>query len=66
MADEHFLIEKNVNNGSTVTTIRHLSGDESVMEIARLLGGVSITETVLKNAKEMKDLALCSKNTKMI
>lgn len=66
MADEHFLIEKNVNNGSTVTSIRHLEDDESVMELARLLGGVSITETVLKNAKEMKDLALCSKNTKMI
>lgn len=66
MADEHFLIEKNVNNGSTVTSIRHLDAGESVMEIARLLGGASITETVLNNAKEMKDLALCSKNTKMI
>lgn len=66
MADEHFLIEKNVNNGSTVTSIRHLNEEESVMEIARLLGGASITETVLNNAKEMKDLALCSKNTKMI
>ncbi|MCM1468691.1 MAG: DNA repair protein RecN [Alistipes sp.] len=66
MADEHFIIEKKVNNGSTVTSIRHLAEDESVMELARLLGGVSITENVLNNAKEMKDLALRSKNTKMI
>lgn len=63
MADEHFLIEKNVNNGSTMTTILHLNYEESVKELARLLGGVSITENVLKNAKEMKDLALSTKTS---
>ncbi len=66
MADEHFLIEKNVNNGSTITSIKKLSGEDSVLELARLLGGVSITENVLKNAREMKDLALRSKTSKMI
>ncbi|MDD6573299.1 MAG: DNA repair protein RecN [Thermoflexaceae bacterium] len=66
MADEHFLIEKNVNNGSTVTTIQELSMEESVGELARLLGGVSITENVMNNAREMKDLALRSKTTNMI
>lgn len=66
MADEHFMIEKSVNNGSTITTITKLSGEDSVLELARLLGGVSITENVIKNAREMKDLALHSKTSKMI
>ncbi len=57
MADTHFLIEKNINNNSTVSTIRPLSEEESVEELARLLGGVRVTETVLANAREMKELA---------
>jgi DNA repair protein RecN (Recombination protein N) len=64
MADEHFLIEKNVNNGTTKTTIKRLDKDACVLELARLLGGVSITENVINNAKEMKDLALQSKTSK--
>ncbi len=57
MADTHFLIEKNINNNATVSTIRPLSEEESVEELARLLGGVRVTETVLANAREMKELA---------
>ncbi len=57
MADTHFLIEKNSSNQSTVSTIRTLSEEESVEELARLLGGVRVTETVLANAREMKELA---------
>lgn len=66
MADYHYLIEKQVNGQSTVTNICALSSDEMIMELARLLGGVSITENVINNAKEMKDLALLSKTSKMI
>lgn len=66
MADEHFLIEKNVNNGNTITTISGLDHEQSVRELARLLGGVSITENVMNNAKEMKDLALRTKTSNMI
>ncbi|MBE6015969.1 MAG: DNA repair protein RecN [Lachnospiraceae bacterium] len=57
MADEHFLIEKKVENSSTVSLIEKLSEEESVREIARMLGGAEITEAVLANAREMKDLA---------
>ena len=57
MADTHFLIEKNVSDNTTVSTIRSLSEEESVEELARLLGGVAVTETVLANAREMKTLA---------
>lgn len=57
MADNHYVIEKQVVSGRTVTDIRMLSKDKSAEEIARMLGGVEITETVLENAKEMKKLA---------
>lgn len=61
MADSHFQIEKTVTKERTVTTIRALEETESVEELARMLGGVSITENVLNNAREMKDLARKSK-----
>lgn len=57
MADTHFLIEKTVESGRTTSKIHRLPQEESVAELARMLGGVSITETVLENAKEMKELA---------
>lgn len=57
MGDTHFVIEKTVDNNTTNTYIRPLNKETSVMELARLLGGVQITEVVIKNAKEMKNLA---------
>ena len=61
MADRHFEIEKSVKSGKTVTTIRCLNRQESIDELARLLGGEEITETVRQNAREMKELAERSK-----
>ncbi len=61
MADTHFQIEKAVTKDRTATGIRELEEEESIKELARMLGGASITETVLSNAKEMKDLARKSK-----
>ena len=57
MADTHFKIEKSLDEGSTKTTIDRLYDDEAVDELARLLGGAEITDTVRDNAKEMKELA---------
>ena len=65
MADTHFLIEKTVESGRTTSKIHRLPQEESVAELARMLGGVSITETVLENAKEMKELAQVHKNTRL-
>jgi DNA repair protein RecN (Recombination protein N) len=61
MADTHFLIEKGIKNERTVTDIRLLSEEESLNELARLLGSGSLTEAVLENAKEMKERAALSK-----
>ena len=57
MADTHFLIEKSVQGQSTITGIRKLKAAEEVEELARMLGGVEITDKVLENAQEMKSQA---------
>lgn len=57
MADRHFCIEKRVEDNRSVTDIRMLSEEVSIAELARMLGSGSITENVMNNAKEMKDLA---------
>lgn len=64
-ANSHYVIEKQVKNGETVTRILKLSDDQSVEELARMLGGAEITNAVLQNAKEMKDLAQQQKNTRV-
>ena len=50
-------IEKNVSDGQTKTSIRELKAEESTDELARILGGAKITDTVRQNAKEMQELA---------
>lgn len=57
MADRHFVIEKDVHNERTRTNIRLLDCEESQNELARILGGAEITESVMNNAREMKELA---------
>lgn len=61
MADSHFVIEKQVAEGRSLTGIREISREESVRELARMLGGDQITEAALQNAEEMKILAGKSK-----
>ena len=58
MADTHFLIEKNVEDGRTISGIKKLHSDETIPELARMLGGAQITEAVMENAREMRQLAL--------
>lgn len=62
MSDSHYLIEKQVKEERTVTGIHRLSEEESLSELARLLGSGSVTEAVLTNAREMKEMAVKSKN----
>ena len=62
MEDVHFLIEKQIEGERTVTRIRELKEEESALELARLLGGGEVTEAVMTNAREMKQMALKSKN----
>ena len=64
-ADSHFLIEKSVKELETQTKIWRLDEEKSVEELARMLGGESITETVLSNVREMKEMAQQQKNTRV-
>lgn len=61
MADTHFLIEKSTDGVKTVTKMERLTSEQSVEELARMLGGASITDAVRENAKEMKTLATSKK-----
>ena len=52
-ATHHYRIDKYVKKERTFTIVKELSFEERVQEIARLLTGSRVTETALKNAKEM-------------
>lgn len=57
-ADTHYSVVKETKENRTITKVERLSLDERVMEVARMLGGETITETTLKHAKEMINSAL--------
>jgi DNA repair protein RecN (Recombination protein N) len=51
--NEHYHVYKDDTKDSTITRIRLLSTEERVLEIARLLSGSEVTDTAMKNAKEL-------------
>ena len=53
MADSHFVVRKRVERGRTITDVRPLSDAERVEEVARMLGGETVTETARRHAREM-------------
>lgn len=55
--NQHFNVQKYVENSQTETQMTLLSENERVQALARLLGGSKITEAVLANAEEMLKLA---------
>jgi len=61
MADHHFMIEKQQSAERTTTTLTALDEQGMLGEIARLLGGDVITDAVMKNAQELKEMAIQTK-----
>ena len=53
LADTHFLIEKNERDGRTFTAVTPLDFEGRKRELARIIGGSTITETTLQSAAEM-------------
>lgn len=53
VADSHFLIEKNVENDRTYTNVIVLDYDGRKNELARIMGGINATESLLKSAEEL-------------
>jgi len=58
MEDSHYLIEKKIIDGHSKTTIEKLDDNNSIMELARMLGGTIVSDAVINNAKELKEMAL--------
>lgn len=53
LGDRHYSVIKKPMNGRTVTSISALSDSDRVSEIAKLIGGESITESTIQSAKEL-------------
>ena len=53
IADYQFFIEKISNDHSTVSTVRLLSVEERVEEVAKMLAGENVTEAALSQAREL-------------
>ncbi len=63
MADHHYLIEKTSGEDTTRTNVCEVSGEERITELARIIGGVMVTELTASAAREMLDMAAEYKNS---
>lgn len=54
LSDRHFLIEKSATTDSTVSSIRPLTEEEIVTELARMLGGDRITDAIVESARQLR------------
>ena len=53
LADNHLLISKKFENERTYTNVKPLNFEERKAELARIMGGIEITDTLLKSAEEL-------------
>lgn len=56
LADSHFSIYKSSEDNTTITRVSKLSFEERIRELARMLGGATITDTTLRHAQEMLEM----------
>lgn len=59
-ADEHFLIQKKFNDNKTFTSVTPLDFEGRKQELARIMGGLEITDTLLQSAEELLNQNLCN------
>ncbi|RYG08602.1 MAG: DNA repair protein RecN, partial [Burkholderiales bacterium] len=52
-ADQHLVVSKHSDKGSTASTVEAVHGERRVAEVARMLGGEKLSGTTLAHAKEM-------------
>jgi len=62
LGDTHFCISKKMEDNRTVTEVKKLDYEERVDELARLLGGVDLTDTTRMHAREMLSMAKKTKS----
>ncbi|MBS4173411.1 DNA repair protein RecN [Bacillus sp. FJAT-49736] len=63
MADTHLFIMKEMVDGRTRTNVKHLSHEEKIIEIGRMISGVEITDLTKQHAQELIELAYTIKST---
>jgi len=51
--DAHLMVYKFEDNGKTFTSIKHLNQNERLVELAKMVGGESYSDTTLKTAEEL-------------
>ena len=64
MADNHFLISKKVQDGSTISSIDALNEEESVHELARMVGADEVDTSATEHARNMRLQAMQFKQNK--
>ena len=52
-ADSHYLIQKSSTESNTYTNVKPITGDDRILEIARIMSGGGMTENLYKSAKEL-------------
>ena len=52
-ADSHFLIEKTIEDNSTMTVVKTIVGEERVKEISRIISGQEMSDTIKSTAREL-------------
>jgi DNA repair protein RecN (Recombination protein N) len=53
MSDNHYLVYKENDNSATTTSIRMLTSEERITEIAKMLSNEKVTEAAMATAKEL-------------
>ena len=53
VADTHMLISKDYRNGRTYTSVSRLDYEQRKAELARIMGGIEITDSLLQSAEEL-------------
>ncbi|AFV00560.1 DNA repair protein RecN [Simiduia agarivorans] len=56
-AHQHLQVRKLQRKGNSQSTLVHLAGEEKIEEIARMMGGVELTEQTRAHAREMLELS---------
>jgi DNA repair protein RecN (Recombination protein N) len=56
LADQHFAVSKSVSGTRTTTTLRTLTLDERIHEVAKLMSGAAVTEAGMAGARELMGL----------
>lgn len=61
-ADEHFLISKKTESGRVYTNVNSLNYDDRIKEIARIMSGCEITDSLYNSAKELLNRSIENEN----